>query len=358
MKKIKLILSDLHLGIGKNKYEKHVYLPEEFQFDDKFDEFLNYYTTGEYSNSEVELILNGDIFNLIQVDYRGHHLSVLTESIALDKLRRVVAGHPRFFEALSKFSKNPNNSITYIVGNHDQEMLWPKAREYINETVGTSIRYRNIAYFFDGVHVEHGHMHDITNRIDPKKFFIRKNVPEPILHLPFGTYFFVEFVLKVKMENDSIDKVRPYNAYIRWGLLQDTWYTVKMLCKLVWFLLTSLFNKNLRNPFTFNFLIDMVREGHIFPDLVDSASKILKDEHIHTVIFGHTHVYQNKYIAPEKRYFNTGTWTEVTSLDMASFGKITKLTYVLLEYDENAKIHSKLKSWKGYHRIEEDVDIT
>ena len=36
-------------------------------------------------------------------------------------------------------------------------------------------------------------------------------------------------------------------------------------------------------------------------------------------------------IAEDKEYFNTGTWTELTSLDIVSLGKITKLTYVLIE---------------------------
>ena len=44
----------------------------------------------------VELILNGDILNLIQVDYRGHYLSVITESVTLEKNQRIVAGHPKF----------------------------------------------------------------------------------------------------------------------------------------------------------------------------------------------------------------------------------------------------------------------
>jgi hypothetical protein len=47
-------------------------------------------------------------------------------------------------------------------------------------------------------------------------------------------------------------------------------------------------------------------------------------------------------------------------LDVSSFGKLTKLTYVLIEYPEEAagKPRSRLKQWRGYHRIEEDVDVS
>ncbi|MCB0385206.1 MAG: hypothetical protein KDD43_07420, partial [Bdellovibrionales bacterium] len=80
---------------------------------------------------------------------------------------------------------------------------------------------------------------------------------------------------------------------------------------------------------------------------------------VHTVIFGHTHVYQYRQWGEDMEYFNTGTWTELTSLDIASLGKITKLTYVLLEYPEDVeRPRGRLKEWHGYHRIEEDVAVS
>jgi UDP-2,3-diacylglucosamine pyrophosphatase LpxH len=76
------------------------------------------------------------------------------------------------------------------------------------------------------------------------------------------------------------------------------------------------------------------------------------------VVFGHTHVYEYKKWGSKKEYFNTGTWTELTSLDITSFGKITKLTYVLFDYIEgDQEPHGRLKEWKGFHRIEEDVVV-
>jgi len=70
-------------------------------------------------------------------------------------------------------------------------------------------------------------------------------------------------------------------------------------------------------------------------------------------------VYQYRQFANDKEYFNTGTWTEVTSLDVASFGRITKLTYVMIDYsdDGNGRPRGRLKEWRGYHRIEDDVAV-
>lgn len=358
-KKIKLIVSDLHLGAGKFLRDGNLNDLEEFYFDDRFSEFLNYYTSGEFQNYEVELILNGDILNLLQVDYKGFFLSAVTEPITLDIVKRIVEGHPKFFNALREFVKGENNSITYVVGNHDQGMLWPQVREYLNQNLGTTVRYRNIVYYFDGVHVEHGHMHEPANRLDPKKFFVKRDIPEPVLNLPFGSFFFIEFVMKIKREYVHIDKVRPFKAFIRWILIQEPKFAVVTFFKLVGFFIQTLFSTDPRKRFPLGQMMRVLVERTVFPDLDSAAETILKDERVHTVVFGHSHVYRYKNIQNKKQYFNTGTWTELTSMDIGSFGKLTKLTYVLLEYPESGgRPVGRLKQWRGYHRIEEDVDIT
>src|SRR6185436_3302917 len=119
MKKIKLVVSDLHLGRGRTLPGGVTNSFEEFYYDEQFAEFLNYYTTGEFADCEVELIINGDIFNFLQVDYNGHFLTVLTESICLSNLKTIIDGHPLFFGALKKFVSVEKHKLTYIIGNHD-----------------------------------------------------------------------------------------------------------------------------------------------------------------------------------------------------------------------------------------------
>lgn len=357
-KKIKLVVSDLHLGLGRFLEDGRLNLLEEFYFDEKFSEFLHFYTTGENADSEVEIILNGDIFNFLQTDFEGHYLTVITESITIDMIKRIVRGHPVFFKALREFAAIPGNLVTFVVGNHDQGMLWPGVRAYINEVIGTDAQYKNLVYYFDGVHIEHGNMHEAANRTDPKKFFLKKDLPEPILNLPFGSFFFVEFVLKLKQINPDVDKVRPFRAMVRWTTLFQTTLAIKSTLAVVGYFLKNMFLKDPRRRWPIRRLIKIFFESAIFPDLSDSAKRILKDERVHTVIFGHTHVYQYRQFDQDMEYFNTGTWTEVTSLDMASLGRITKLTYVLIDYPEDgSRPRGRLKEWRGYHRIEEDVAV-
>lgn len=357
-KSIKLVVSDLHFGTGLNNPDGSRNFLEEFYFDNKFSEFLNYYTQGEYENVNVELILNGDIFNFLQTDYKGHYVPVITEGMTLNMLNRILKGHPLVFNTLKEFAAKKGNSITYVVGNHDQGMMWPLVQRRFSEALETEVKYCQLLYYFDGVHIEHGHMHESANRMNPKKFFLRKNLPEPILNLPFGSHFFIDFIIKLKERKPHVDKVRPFSKMLRWVLINETWFTIKSLGQMIFYFLSSMVGKKVyKSTWSFKTLIKIILESAIFPDLSGSAKQILKDDRVHTVIFGHSHVYQHRQWGEGKEYFNTGTWTDIVSLDVNSLGKITKLTYVYID-NLKARPRGRLKEWIGYHRIEEDVVIS
>ena len=362
-RKIKLVISDLHLGKGKALQDGGVNPLEEFLYGDRLVEFLHYYSSAAYENYEIELIINGDFFNFLQVDYRGHFITVMTEGVCLEMLQYMVEGHKEVFRALSRFVADPRRTITYIVGNHDQPMLWPACREYFNAVIGKNIRFKNLVYDFDGVHIEHGHMQEAANRFEPRRFFLKKNLAEPILNLPFGSHFFIDFVLKIKATYPFVDKIRPFSRMVRWSLLNQTWMSVKALVMLIGYFIKAAVANDPTRQVTVKKLISIFLESAIFPDLGDAAKKILTEEdEVHTVIFGHSHVYQYRKYEGDKEYFNTGTWTEVTSLDIHTFGKMTKLTYVIIEYPEVLDVaprpRGRLKEWRGYHRIEEDVAVS
>ncbi|MES3037753.1 MAG: metallophosphoesterase [Bdellovibrionota bacterium] len=358
-KRYKLVISDLHLGKGKFLSDGGLNSLEEFYYGDKLIEFLHYYSSGTFRESDVELVINGDFLNFLQVDYRGHFLTVITESVALEVMKSIVAGHERVFKAFADFAAIQGHTVTYVMGNHDQPMLWPACRAFLNSTLGTTVKYRNIVYYFDGVHIEHGHMHEAANRMDPKRFFLKKDLAEPILNLPFGSHFFVGLVLKIKHKVPHIDKIRPFSKMIRWGLVNETRMMMMGFFALVQYFVKTLFDTDPRRKVTLKNLLKIVLESAIFPDLGEAARRVLGDDKVHTVIFGHSHVYQYRQWALNKEYFNTGTWTELTSLDIVSLGKITKLTYVLLEYpEEGDRPRGRLKEWRGYHKIEEDVAIS
>ena len=357
-KSIKLVVSDLHFGTGLTQPDGSRNLFEEFYFDQKFSEFLDHHTSGDYKDTSIELILNGDIFNFLQTDYKGHFVPAITESMTLNMLNRIVDGHPKVFSALKRFASQEGKTITYVIGNHDQGMMWPLVQIRLNGVLETEVKYCQLLYYFDGVHIEHGHMHESANRMNPKKFFLRQGLPEPILNLPFGSHFFIDFVLKLKQKYPHIDKVRPFSRMIRWALINEPAMLIKGFAQVLGYFIQSLFYKKpYKLTWSFRTLLRILFESAIFPELSDSARQILKDDRVHTVIFGHSHVYQHRQWAEGKDYFNTGTWTDIVSLDVSSLGKITKLTYVYID-NLSTRPRGRLKEWKGYHRIEEDVVIS
>ena len=358
-KKIKLVISDLHLGKGRLLEDGGLNSLEEFYYADKLVEFFQYYSSGAYRDYEVEVIINGDFLNFLQVDYKGHYLTAITETIAVEVLKTIVAAHSPVFKAMGDFLSQPFRQITYVIGNHDQSMMFQACRDYLDQFVGKPLQYKSIIYYVDGIHIEHGHMHEAANRMDPRKFFIKQGVPEPILNLPFGSHFFVELVLKIKERYPHVDKIRPFGAMIRWALFNETAVMFKAIGLLSKYIYQILFSADPRYKWPVKKLLKIFLESAIFPDLSLAAKRILADERVHSVVFGHTHVYEYRKWGARKEYFNTGTWTELTSLDVTSLGRITKLTYVLFEYTEtDNRPHGRLKEWKGFHRIEEDVAVS
>lgn len=350
-KKYKVVVSDFHLGKGAYLNDGSVNILEDFYGDREWDEFLRHYTEGEFRDSEVELVLNGDIFDLMKVDYRGYYSPIITEAISVEKLQSVLDGHPIFVEALRRFAAAPNHFITYIVGNHDVEMIWGRCQELLSRVVGAEIQFFNFSYTDDGVHIEHGQQFESTNRINPKQMYITKNLREPIINLPWGSHFVINFVLPIKLERIAVDRVRPIGAFIRWSLLHDTFWCLRNLTRVLLYFFGTRFSKSIYRTTNILTTLKIMKELLHTPPLADAAKDIFeRNPEVHTIVMGHTHVYETKQFPEGRQYLNTGTWTEVTSLDLNSYGRHTKFHYALVELnrgDEAIKKRSSLREWRG-----------
>ena len=62
---LRLVLSDLHLGTGTRRGQLNPL--EDFIHDDRLVELLAYYDQLTGADGSIELILNGDIFDLLKV---------------------------------------------------------------------------------------------------------------------------------------------------------------------------------------------------------------------------------------------------------------------------------------------------
>ena len=114
MKLLRIVVSDLHLGTGVERGKRNAL--EDFYEDDRFTELLEHYDRLAGAQSEVELILNGDIFDLLKVPWQGRWPTEITEEIANEKLRLCLEGHPRFVQALRSFLGRQNRRAVYLPG--------------------------------------------------------------------------------------------------------------------------------------------------------------------------------------------------------------------------------------------------
>src|ERR1700747_2271140 len=135
VEKVKVIISDCHLS-GGHIFEGALNPHEDFHFDEEMCDFFRHFSTGEYGEKngvpvEVELFINGDFFDFLNVPYEGEFEDVITEDIALYKVEAILKGHPKVMAALKKFAAKPGKSITYMIGNHDADLFFPKVREVI-----------------------------------------------------------------------------------------------------------------------------------------------------------------------------------------------------------------------------------
>jgi len=196
-----LIVSDLHLGAGRDP-TTGLYSPlEDFFADRDFAAFLDHYS-GHYSGdtthadhgdlhtspvattstpvlSEAEgpphshtptLVLNGDTFNLSETDEppTGDFADVATQ-----QLYRIAAGHPVSFTALRDWL-TAGNQIVILYGNHDWELALPQVQQTLRQLLtprrlaDSLTRRLTFAHFHHDpdlrLYVEHGDKYCLPRR--------------------------------------------------------------------------------------------------------------------------------------------------------------------------------------------------
>jgi len=355
-KKIKLIVSDFHLGRGRRLPDGSFNFLEDFRYDDAFVEFLDHYRTGDHSEAEIELICNGDFFNHLQIDIHDPSPDVLDEATAITRTDHILKGHPELFDALKRFAASPNHSVTFTLGNHDAGLLFPSVHRKLRETLGDGVQVKIGRYVFDDVLVEHGHQYFADNAYDTQRYFLTEHLPAPVVNLPWGSYFVIFYINPVKKERPYFDKVYPFKNYLRWALIHDTWFAIRSVFRIVFYFLWVRFTRDPHRRSPILKTLKIIQEVPISPKLDREAKKILlSQKDIHIVVFSHTHHAVMRQFAPNKVYINTGLWNEQISLEISDLGKIVRLTYAHLEYDEHGRVNPSLKEWKGSHKMIEDI---
>lgn len=355
----KLVISDCHLSAGRF-FEGQLNPHEDFHFDREMCELFRHFSTGEHGDgAEVELFINGDFLDFLNVPYFGEFEEAITEEISLHKLEAILAGHPQVMVALREFASKPGKRITYMIGNHDADLFFPKVQERIirawdpngafpSEKVAI-IADRDRVRWEGGVEVHHGNQFEAGNILNFQRPWLESSwLDQPVLNIPWGSFYVLKIVNRLKTEREYLDKVRPVKLLVLFGLFMDPWFTIRYVFLSLFYFLKTRFIYSPKRRSSLRVTLEILRqEADFFQDL-EKEARLLLDQtpELRTVIFGHTHKPMAKVYPDGKQYLNTGTWTKMINLNLGSLGQQYSLTFAWVRI-RDGKAHAELRHWVG-----------
>ena len=205
----RVIISDLHLGAGDRL--------DDFDADAELSTFIRTYVAG---TEPTELILAGDTFEFLQVRLPDLSDFEWSGEAAAQRLGAIIAAHAEPIAALRVFLDQPGNQLTVLIGNHDFELHYAKAKARLREALGLAEADRRLrfglTYSGGGVYIDHGMQFDPWNR-----FANVACISEPF-EVVRGTRMVKEVINP--LEDDQIelapliDNVKPASAFF-WYML-------------------------------------------------------------------------------------------------------------------------------------------
>lgn len=351
-KKIKLVVSDIHLGSGYMRTDGLENFNEDFHYDYEFAGFLDYYSSGKYNDLDVELIFNGDTFEMFETSEYSYNPEEMSDSMSLQRLSRIIKGHRVFFDALAAFVGKKNKSVRFITGNHDYELLNESFQAKLRERLGPNVLFSENTYAFNGVHIEHGHQHiPFTAHNLETRHITSHGTGEEITNHSFGALFSFKLIYKYKdlASFYPLHRVFPMGKAIRRIFMEKPLFAIRYLFDVCFFFIKAVFVYKKKFIFPDNGIFRKIfksMELDMRGALDRKAVEVLRRPGCSAVIFGHTHYAKMQFLGEKKVYVNTGSWTNEVDLSMIRPGTWTILSYAYLEVTLGLPL-IELKEWKG-----------
>tara|TARA_B100000925_G_scaffold180056_1_gene135881 strand:- start:1415 stop:2488 length:1074 start_codon:yes stop_codon:yes gene_type:complete len=343
---IYLSVSDFHLGKGKFLSGGQKNLIEDFFEDEDFKGFLEFYSTGEYKDKEITLVLNGDIFNLIQIDHFGVFSDLIDEDHVVRSIDKIQKGHEVFFQSLKDFNKLEKNKVVFTIGNHDAGLVFEKAQKHLCKILGdvtVTLEYEN-----EGIYFEHGHRFEVINATPSSGTFIQGPTGKKCLNLPWGSLFCVNVLPILKKERPFIDRVRPLPSYIKWCLFHDFLFFLTLVREVIGYILKTREDEYTKGNRHYKTSLAILKQITIYPKYGSKARSILKKrKDLNVVVMGHTHLVEWRRYPEGQLYFNTGTWNPIPNVDAGMQQERQQFTYLKIETDNGNIQTAGINKWRG-----------
>jgi UDP-2,3-diacylglucosamine pyrophosphatase LpxH len=214
-----VVVSDLHLGRGRNPTTGRYHRLEAFFYDEDFLRFCRHQCDDALRRGVfLKLVLNGDTFDLLRIEPESgpgstarerRYGPTMTPVRAALTVGEILAGHPAFVEGLAGVLQ-AGHELIFLPGNHDIELQWPhvqavirgaliaRVRDRAGETAAVEaerrLTFKPWFHYEPGrVWIEHGCQYDPDNSFN---YFLRRGraaLPDEIHEaeqdFPLGSFF-------------------------------------------------------------------------------------------------------------------------------------------------------------------------
>lgn len=259
MQRLVYLVSDLHMGQGRDAPTHEWNALEDFKVDDAFCAFVDHITD---TDEPVELIIAGDFIEYLQIlpdfgllaeeDHYGttEKQSLERTYVALGQRPDVASGHPEVFARLRGFLAD-GHSLTILAGNHDIDLLWSSVWATIANEICPSpshgkLRLQSFSHIVGTgdhgrVYIEHGQEHDranaFGNQMSDPFLYDDRNVRR--LKRCWGTLFVDKVYNQLEKEQWFIDSVKPITRIIKLGLRGNFFFTASAMALLAKFFIVK-----------------------------------------------------------------------------------------------------------------------
>ncbi|MBS3162656.1 hypothetical protein J4467_01920 [Candidatus Woesearchaeota archaeon] len=336
MKKVTLVFSDIEVGTGNNTDD----FVEEKLFCDTLKSNFHY-----HKKYNIDLVLNGDIFDFLKAPYKNSYPRHVTEKISLWKLEHMHKAHPGFFETLTEFINLGNTRIIFVIGNHDYDIIYSKIKKQLRKLILKDKIKMKKKIIFPGfefksyqVLFEHGSQMDQFFRVDPSTLIhpkIQTVIEEPFLLVPWGFNALKEHLLIIKEEFPILERVFPKDKIIN---KLNTQVKKRVIFDTFFYMLKSFFYTQFRYKkdklynFTWNdfkkYMRNFLNKDYDLK-FEDKAEMKLLSSRFKVISYGHNHL-SSLYKIKGKYILNTTTWRDE------------------YEYSEETKTYKPLKKSYGF----------
>ena len=199
-------ISDVEMGAGG--------VLDDFPHSAFLGELLRRYAAPPFERLAVDIVFNGDTFDLLKTSVDGSYPVRVTAEVAQAKMQRVIDAHPAFFDGVAELLSSGERRVFFVTGNHDPELVFPEVQEQIRERVARSggpaerVYFPGFALAIGDLLIEHGSQADPMFRVPPQEPFLSHR-GRRLLRLPWGSVALLEAAMPMQRHLHWADRLKP-----------------------------------------------------------------------------------------------------------------------------------------------------